>query len=446
MSAMVKKFITKRLRHIVISYCRAPNTAVIFLLLTLIPCSFYAQPLNRKALFLGNSYTYVNNLPGLVAALAHFAGDSLFFDSNTPGGYTLGWQPIAHATDPVSLAKINEHSWDFVVLQEQSQTPAIATLRDSCMIPGSQSLYDSMKSANPCSRVLFYLTWGRRYGGIQCFVPNYCSPNFTDFNQMQDSLTMAYKMVADSLSCWIAPAGEAWRLVIGTTGMVLHDADDSHPNLKGSYLTACVFYAVIFGKHSHGIPYTAGLSPDTANILQQAADSITFGYAAYWNLNNDIPGAAFIPTISAGTLYTQNLSTGAGSWFWDFGDGQTSTLFEPVHVYSASGSFPVRLRACNSCFCDSVTHQVVVTGVGILPPVKEPAVITPAGPDESGIIKLLNFHGDGTLFLYSAKGECTGIYPVHSGKTIAPGIEHGIWLWKLTTRDSKIVAVGKIVR
>ncbi|MEI7662264.1 MAG: PKD domain-containing protein [Bacteroidota bacterium] len=443
---MVEKFRKIRLRYFSRKDRKLSTPAVLFLLLLLIPGSFYPQPINRKALFLGNSYTYVNNLPGLVAALAHFAGDSLFFGSNTPGGYTLGWQPIAHATDPVSLAKIHEQSWDFVVLQEQSQIPAIPILRDSCMIPGSQSLFDSVKSVNPCSRVLFYLTWGRRYGGIQCFVPNYCSPNFTDFNQMQDSLTMAYKMVADSLSSWIAPVGVAWRLVIGTTGMVLHDADDSHPNLKGSYLAACVFYAVIFGKHSHGIAYTAGLSPDTANILQQAADSITFGYAAHWNLNNDIPGAAFIPTLSSGTLYTQNLSTGAGSWFWDFGDGQTSTLFEPVHVYSASGSFPVRLRACNSCFCDSVTHPVVVTGVGIQTPVNEPADITPVGPDESGIITLLNFPGDGTLFLYSAKGECTGIYPVHSGKTLVPLIEHGMWLWKLSTRDSKIAAAGKIVR
>ncbi|MCK7540346.1 MAG: hypothetical protein MZV63_60360 [Marinilabiliales bacterium] len=50
----------------------------------------------RKALFIGNSYTYVNELPALTAGLAHSAGDSLYFDSSAPGGYTLGWQPIAH--------------------------------------------------------------------------------------------------------------------------------------------------------------------------------------------------------------------------------------------------------------------------------------------------------------------------------------------------------------
>ena len=155
---------------------------ICFLLTFLISVNLSAQPLNRKALFLGNSYTYVNNLPGLVAALAHYAGDSLFFDSNTPGGWTLGWRPTAHAADSVSLSKIPEHPWDFVILQEQSQTPAINKLRDSCMYPASQVLFDSVKSANPCSRVLFYLNWGRRFGGIQCFSPNYCSPDFADFN------------------------------------------------------------------------------------------------------------------------------------------------------------------------------------------------------------------------------------------------------------------------
>lgn len=66
------------------------------------------QGLYRKALFLGNSYTYVNDLPGLTAALAKSSGDSLFFDSNTPGGYTLGWQPIVQAADSVVFGFVSE--------------------------------------------------------------------------------------------------------------------------------------------------------------------------------------------------------------------------------------------------------------------------------------------------------------------------------------------------
>ena len=190
----------------------------------LLPAGGTAQPLVRRALFLGNSYTYVNDLPALVAGLASAAGDSLISAQNTPGGYTLGWQPVAHATNPVSTGLITAGGWDFVVIQEQSQIPSITRLRDSCMFPAAVSLNGMIKAASPCARSLFFLTWGRRFGGMQCFTPNYCSPAFTGFGPMQDSITVSYKRIADSLGGWIAPAGEAWRLAIDQGGIVLDGA------------------------------------------------------------------------------------------------------------------------------------------------------------------------------------------------------------------------------
>ncbi|MBM3403789.1 MAG: hypothetical protein FJY10_02730 [Bacteroidetes bacterium] len=270
-----------------------------------------AQGLFRKVLFLGNSYTYINNMPLLVATLANAAGDSIQFEINTPGGYTLGWEPIDHATDPASLGLIAGNDWDFVVLQEQSQIPSISALRDSCMFPGATTLYDATKASDPCTQVLFFLTWGRRFGGMQRFTPNYCSVDFTDYNHMQDSLTVSYKMVADSLESPIAPVGEAWRLVINQHGMVLHDGDNSHPNIKGSYLAACVFYSSIYGKPVTGNPFTAGILPDTALILQEAADSIVFGYTSFWNVGIGRPEAAFYTSVNADTIFTHNQSLNA---------------------------------------------------------------------------------------------------------------------------------------
>jgi hypothetical protein len=429
-----------------ISYINWLEIKVLFLaLIFLLPFAVQAQLLTRKALFLGNSYTYVNNLPFLIASLSSSSGDSLVFDSNTPGGFTLGWQPIAHSTDPVSLAKIKLHDWDFVVLQEQSQTPAISRLRDSCMYPSSIILHDSIKSAHPCSRVLFYLTWGRRFGGTQCFVPNYCSPDFSGFNQMQDSLTRAYKGIADSLADWIAPVGESWRFVINTTGMVLHDADDSHPNLKGSYLAACVFYAVIFGKQSSGNSFTAGLTPDTALKLQQAADSITFGYSTHWNLNNDIPFPAFTLAIIADTLFTTNLCSGASSWLWDFGDGQSSGLFEPVHVYANTGTYTVRLKACNDCFCDSTLNEVTVTTTGLKKRSRHEQAIRLQGPDHENNIKVVNFTKNGTLSLYHITGSIKAILPVYAGVAHAGNLGKGIMLWRLTDEKKEVIGRGKII-
>ncbi len=43
------------------------------------------------------------------------------------------------------------------------------------------------------------------------------------------------------------------------------------------------------------------------------------------------------------------------SWLWSFGDGNTSTLKDPVHVYQAIGNYTVRLKVTNAFGSDSVT-------------------------------------------------------------------------------------------
>jgi len=403
-----------------------------------------SQSVYRKVLFLGNSYTYVNNLPELIAALAHSAGDSLFYDNNSPGGYTLGWQPIAHATDPVSLGKISQGDWDFVVLQEQSQIPVISALRDSCMYPASIILHDSVKSANPCSRVLIFQTWGRRFGGIQCFTTNYCSPDFVDFDQMQDSLTRASISIADSLGDWIAPAGEAWRFVFQHYGTILHSGDNSHPNIKGSYLAACVFYDIIFGKRSYGLTYYAGLA-DTAYLLQYSADSVVFGNSSLWNLWNDQPVAGFETQASSDTLFTDNLSVNSSMWNWDFGDGGTSGEFEPVHIYFSAGQYTVTLSACDGCRCDTTSREIEIVKTGIKDHQTKNKKVFLVGPDESGNLIVNGFNGDGQLYFYDLTGRLGKSVPVISGIANIYNLPTDLWLWVLEDNEGIRVSRGKMV-
>ena len=56
-----------------------------------------------------------------------------------------------------------------------------------------------------------------------------------------------------------------------------------------------------------------------------------------------------------------NLSMDADAYFWDFGDGETDTIAEPVHVYAASGTYTVVLIVSNSCGSDTSSIEVVVT-------------------------------------------------------------------------------------
>ena len=81
------------------------------------------------------------------------------------------------------------------------------------------------------------------------------------------------------------------------------------------------------------------------------------------------PHAAFTASIYTACLGDSvrfsNLSTGATSYLWDFGDGRTATVAEPIHVYGAPGTYPVilttiRLNTPGSVCSDTVMHPVQV--------------------------------------------------------------------------------------
>jgi len=72
------------------------------------------------------------------------------------------------------------------------------------------------------------------------------------------------------------------------------------------------------------------------------------------------PVAAFSSSASQTTVTFSDASTNSPSgWFWDFGDGNTSTQQNPVHTYSAGGTYNVCLIA-SSCRNDTICQTVTV--------------------------------------------------------------------------------------
>jgi hypothetical protein len=66
------------------------------------------------------------------------------------------------------------------------------------------------------------------------------------------------------------------------------------------------------------------------------------------------------------TLTFTNLTIEATSYNWDFGDGNTSTETNPVHIYSASGNYTVVLSASNGvCPTGEYSESITVNYVGI---------------------------------------------------------------------------------
>jgi PKD repeat protein len=99
------------------------------------------------------------------------------------------------------------------------------------------------------------------------------------------------------------------------------------------------------------------------------------------------PTAAF--TVSSSTLnlpydalVTTNLSTGATTYYWDFGDGSSSTSTNPVHNYNAVGIYPVTLIATSAYGCSDTAYTTITTTADVV----FPNVFTPGGngPTDGG--------------------------------------------------------------
>jgi len=73
---------------------------------------------------------------------------------------------------------------------------------------------------------------------------------------------------------------------------------------------------------------------------------------------NEIPG-------EGQSVYFYNYSTGAGSFLWNFGDGQTSELRDPIHQYEKEGEYTIILTAISAKGCrDSMILEDALTITG----------------------------------------------------------------------------------
>lgn len=186
-----------------------------------------------RVLFIGNSYTYVNDLPQQVQRMAEAAGAERSIDvvSVTPGGMTLE----RHWSDGPARRLIRQGGWTHVVLQEQSTRP----IDDPELFFQYARMFDE-EIDRVGAETVFYLTWARQHRPAS-----------------QDTLSNAYLTIADELGASVAPVGMAWqRALQEDPALVLHHGDRSHPGPTGTYLAAIVFYATLYDASPVGLPPT----------------------------------------------------------------------------------------------------------------------------------------------------------------------------------------------
>ncbi|MEP6690578.1 MAG: SGNH/GDSL hydrolase family protein [Gemmatimonadaceae bacterium] len=200
-----------------------------------------------KVLFVGNSFTARNDVPGLIARLAAARGETFEHTLISAGGASLRM----HWNKGAALAAMRATRYDYVVLQEQSTLP----VKNATRTKENIRLFDEEIRASGATMAL-YMTWAREH------VP-----------ETQQAITDAYTSIGAELGALVIPVGIAWRDFLAEHDQpVLHDKDKSHPTLAGSYLAACVFFATLFGQSPVGIEIPVkGLTSEDARRLQAAA-------------------------------------------------------------------------------------------------------------------------------------------------------------------------------
>jgi hypothetical protein len=361
-----------------------------------------AQGLHRSALFLGNSYTYYNTLPAMVASMATSTGDTLTHDSHTLGGYTLQ----NHTNNATSTNKIAAGGWDFVVLQEQSQLPSFSIGQVQTQVfPYARTLDSLINLHNPCGETVFYTTWGRENGdAANC--PNF--PPLCTYEGMDSMLQLRYGMMADDNAAIEAPVAAVWRYLRANTTLDLYDTDGSHPSLAGSYVAACTFYTVLFRKDPTLISYNAALSAADALTIRQAAKLIVFDDLSRWRVGNYDANADFSYTFTdAHSLDFTNTSTYADSFYWSFGDGDSSSLPNPTHVYpDTTAIFTVQLIAQRCGQSDTTTQQISLTASPVNISRQEPQMVSIAPNPAQNKVNIQHYFTQ-TVFLnvYNSVGQ-----------------------------------------
>lgn len=334
------------------------SISLVFLISLIVSIGFSQQ--TKNVAFLGNSYTDVNNLPLIISKLAQSVGDQLIYNSNTPGGYTLQ----QHSTNSSSIALIQQGTWDYVVLQEQSQLPSFPISQvNTDVFPYATILCNMIKQYNSCAKPLFFMTWGRKYGDSQnCSVwPPVCT-----YEGMDSLLNLRYRMMANTNQAYVSPVGAVWHYIRSQDSTIeLYSSDQSHPSLIGSYAAACTFYTLIFQNDPLLITDDYNVDHSIAMQIRNAVKIIAFDSLSKWNVGKYSPQASFSIVKNGNTIQTTNNSLFSDTYYWDFGDGDTSNLFEPSHTYTLDGTYQLSLISSKCNESDNYDTTIVINSASI---------------------------------------------------------------------------------
>lgn len=257
-------------------------TALFTCALALCANALYAQEASDASeaqslqiLFIGNSFTFYNDLDQTVSDMLNVSGVAARAQRSTPGGWRLR-QHYNGELPKVAEGKtqkftptpevIKKAPWDYVVLQEQSSG---AVDHRAEFLEYGAKLAETIRENNAQTQILLYQTWARCDGMFEgygedsarrdeilaAWTKRYSEPDEATVEALKDGMQGGYAKLAQQIDATISPVGLAFSLVGDTLDLYCDEGDKKpfHPNPNGTYLAGCVFYKVITGKSPQGM-------------------------------------------------------------------------------------------------------------------------------------------------------------------------------------------------
>lgn len=212
-----------------------------------------------EILYIGNSLTYVHDIPNIIKNMIEADGAYISYCQDTPGGSYL--KDHRNKFDLL----INKYDFTHVILQGQSYE-AISNFNEF----RSEILRynEIIKTKNKNTQTILYQSWAYNrdiYQGLTKY-------------DMTQKLADAYGSVAKEINAKVTRSGEAFKLFeteIGLTPSLYQDM--THQSLYGAYLSACVHYSTLTGKKASNNTYIIdGIDSEMIKTIQNIADKISF--------------------------------------------------------------------------------------------------------------------------------------------------------------------------
>ncbi|BFG69126.1 hypothetical protein KACHI17_00070 [Sediminibacterium sp. KACHI17] len=203
-------------------------------------------------LFIGNSLTYINDVPALVKELGKL--DSISIDYKTISGPNYGLDD--HLAEGMVQQEIKTGKYDYVVVQ---QGPSALPESQANLMHAIAKYKALCKEFN--TKLAVYMVWP-----------------FQSRLFDLDNVIFSYSKAGKTHSALICAAGLAWKIAWSIdSSLSLYGPDGFHPNMKGSLLAAMVIYGTLTGKYSFGnrqinnASWSKQVSAETMRTLKQAS-------------------------------------------------------------------------------------------------------------------------------------------------------------------------------